>query len=91
MKARQYKTVTVSFVQNCKFYAALHALLTVTAEFMLSKRPVLRFTVALLFFRCHQSCSNSNFDTCIGFNTTSVLVRKFASLSFVLVKSKSVL
>ena len=41
-------------VQNCKmnllqFCTALHTLLMMTAEFMLSKRPVLRFTAALFF------------------------------------------
>ena len=32
-----------------QFCTALHTLLMMTAEFMLSKRPVLRFTAALFF------------------------------------------
>ena len=36
-------------VQNLQFCTALHTLLMMTAEFMLSKRPVLRFTAALFF------------------------------------------
>ena len=52
-------------VQNCKFCTAqfctaLHTLLMMTAEFMLSKRPVLRFTAALFFllklFSSHIYC-----------------------------------
>ena len=42
---------------------ALHTLLMMTAEFMLSKRPVLRFTAALFFllqlFLSHIYCINS--------------------------------
>ena len=42
------------------FVTALHTLLMMTAEFMLSKRPVLRFIVALLFlltlFSSHIYC-----------------------------------
>ena len=45
-------------VQNC--CTALHTLLMMTAEFMLSKRPVLRFTAALFFllklFSSHIYC-----------------------------------
>ena len=45
-------------VQNC---TALHTLLMMTAEFMLSKRPVLRFTAALFFllklFSSHIYCN----------------------------------
>ena len=36
-------------VQHLQFCTALHTLLMMTAEFMLSKRPVLRFTAALFF------------------------------------------
>ena len=41
--ARQYKL--------CQFCTFLHTLLIMTAEFMLSKRPVLRFTAALFFLK----------------------------------------
>ena len=43
-----------------QFCTALHTLLMMTAEFMLSKRPVLRFTAALFFllklFSSHIYC-----------------------------------
>ena len=50
--------------RSLQFCTALHTLLMMTAESMLSKRPVLRFTVALLFlftlFSSH--CVPNNFD-----------------------------
>ena len=52
-------TISYNF-QNLQFCTALHTLLMMTAEFMLSKRPVLRFTAALFFllklFSSHIYC-----------------------------------
>ena len=52
--------VIISSVYKSQFCTALHTLLMMTAEFMLSKRSVLRFTAALFFllklFSSHIYC-----------------------------------
>ena len=49
LRRKSKGTVNLKTLRTEQFCTALHTLLMMTAESMLSKPPVLRFTVALLF------------------------------------------